>query len=604
MDKATLEIINNVPYAVMPDGRKVKYADILAYNNPGMQYDDVTLDVIAATPVSAEAASTPAPEPAPDVFGDTTARMARPYLETAADLAANAGRRPTYFENPLMQGVERTGQYIGDMGLAGLNAVMGGMYGGAGLLGEAFGGDTQDERRLARDLAAMIDTAGPAPEGRMLGLLGDAAAAGDTMRAIGRDVVGRLNQPGPVPVMYSNPIPGLLVGQHNLSPMGVKVASDIGGIPMPSMAIAKAENPLTRFGDITLLADPRMVQPSRTTNVWPIDAYTGRQPRGDQQFVSQAAAAKAMKADPNFGHMRDATYWMDAANSFEDADNMMRTAQLGVREGIDPSKYNSMWDYVSDVRAKLGYQAYEDVPMMPGFEAFADVERVLYPKEPFTASGNRRKPVPYTLDAVMNRMAADKAYTAGSEGWHYGPGSFRAAATPKFRTADEVKAARDLIVPTDQFESVKNAFTDAYDTVRGDLEQYAKDPRAVYSSPEAMDEIARGGRANWFGNVPAEVRGYVEQLASTARKMPTEYFEAKPSVAYALGDFPAALVPSNATDTADLLRKAGVRDVLTYGSDVDRADLIRRFPNLMFSLGAGVGFPLGLLAMQPDEEQY
>jgi hypothetical protein len=75
-------------------------------------------------------------------------------------------------------------------------------------------------------------------------------------------------------------------------------------------------------------------------------------------------------------------------------------------------------------------------------------------------------------------------------------------------------------------------------------------------------------------------------------------------VAYALGDFPAALVPSNATDTANLLRKAGVRDVLTYGSDVDRADLIRRFPNLMFSLGAGAGVPLGLLAMQPEEEQY
>jgi hypothetical protein len=175
MDKATLEIINNVPYAVLSDGRKVKYADIMAYNNPGMQYDDVTLDVIVATPASAEAAALPGGEPAPDVFGDTTMKMAGPYFETAADLAANAGRRPTYFEQPFMQGLERTGQYVGDMGLAGLNAMMGGMYGGAGLLGEAFGGDAQDERRLARDLAAMIDTAGPAPEGRMLGLLSDAA---------------------------------------------------------------------------------------------------------------------------------------------------------------------------------------------------------------------------------------------------------------------------------------------------------------------------------------------------------------------------------------------------------------------------------------------
>lgn len=178
MDKATLEIINNVPYAVLSDGRKVKYADIMAYNNPGMQYDDVTLDVIVATPASAEAGMMPGGETAPDTFGDTTSRMASPYFEAAADLASTAGRRPTYFQNPLMQGLERTGQYIGDMSLAGANAALGGVYGGAGLLGEAFGGDTSNERRLARDLAAMFDVAGPAPEGRALGLLTDAAMTG------------------------------------------------------------------------------------------------------------------------------------------------------------------------------------------------------------------------------------------------------------------------------------------------------------------------------------------------------------------------------------------------------------------------------------------
>lgn len=178
MDKATLEIINNVPYAVLSDGRKIKYADIMAYNNPGMQYDDVTLDVIVATPASAEAGMMPGGEVAPDTFGDTTSRMASPYFEAAADLASTAGRRPTYFQNPLMQGLERTGQYIGDMGLTGVNAALGGVYGGAGLLGEAFGGDTSNERRLARDLAAMFDVAGPAPEGRALGLLTDAALAG------------------------------------------------------------------------------------------------------------------------------------------------------------------------------------------------------------------------------------------------------------------------------------------------------------------------------------------------------------------------------------------------------------------------------------------
>jgi hypothetical protein len=202
MDKATLEIINNVPYAVLSDGRKVKYADIMAYNNPGMQYDDVTLDVIAATPASAEAGMMPGGEAAPDTFGDTTSRMASPYFETAADLASTAGRRPTYFQNPLMQGLERTGQYIGDMGLAGVNAAMGGVYGGAGLLGEAFGGDTQNERRLARDLAAMFDVAGPAPEGRALGLLTDAAMTGRMAPSRGEFLA---DESGALKLLHSSP---------------------------------------------------------------------------------------------------------------------------------------------------------------------------------------------------------------------------------------------------------------------------------------------------------------------------------------------------------------------------------------------------------------
>lgn len=454
--------------------------------------------------------------------------------------------------------------------------------------------------------AALARTGAPAATAVMEGLLGwspTREAAGDMARAVGRDVVDRLNQRGPMPTTYSNPIPGLMIGQHNLSPVGVRVASEIGGIPMPSLAIAKANAPLEKFGDVTLLAQPEMVLPSRNVNVWPNDAYTGRQPRGDVQFSNETTARAALKENPDFGHMRDATYWMDATNSMADADEMMKTAQLGLTEGIDPKKYSSMWDYVRDVRAKLGYQAYEDAPKMPGFEAYVDMERVLYPKELFTQSGNRKKPQPYTLDAVMKRMGSDKAYMAGSEGWDYGPGSFRAQVTPQFKTAAQVKSARGLLASGNEFEPIASAFRDAYGTIKGDIEQYAKNSRLVYEAPEAMTEIGRGGSANWFGDVPSEVRGYVEDLARTARTMPTEYFEAKPKVAYSLADFPAALVPESAPQTADILRRAGVKDVLTYGPGTARAELIQRFPQLLFS-AAGTGFPLGILAMQPDQEQY
>ena len=580
-----------------PDGSVESYDDYMRRTEPGMQYDNATGELIVATPATAEDAARPA-RPKPDVFGDTTMEMAAPYFKEAS-AAWNAPARPTYFTDPVLGSLEQFGQGLGNAGLAGLNAALGGVYGGIGLLSEIVPQSRENEKLLAADLAGMFESAGPAPEGRMLGALSDAGAA----RAVGRDVVDRLNQRGPMPTTYSNPIPGLMIGQHNLSPVGVKVASEIGGIPMPSLAIARANAPLEKFGDVTLLAQPEMVLPSRNVNVWPNDAYTGRQPRGDVQFSNETTARAALKENPDFGHMRDATYWMDATNSIADADEMMKTAQLGVAEGIDPKKYSSMWDYVRDVRAKLGYQAYEDAPKMPGFEAYVDMERVLYPKELFTQSGNRKKPQPYTLDAVMKRMGSDKAYMAGSEGWDYGPGSFRAQVTPQFKTAAQVKSARGLLASGNEFEPIASAFRDAYGTIKGDIEQYAKNSRLVYEAPEAMTEIGRGGSANWFGDVPSEVRGYVEDLARTARTMPTEYFEAKPKVAYSLADFPAALVPESAPQTADILRRAGVKDVLTYGPGTARAELIQRFPQLLFS-AAGTGFPLGILAMQPDQEQY
>jgi hypothetical protein len=63
----------------------------------------------------------------------------------------------------------------------------------------------------------------PAAAAVMEGLLGGSPtqqAVGDTMRAAGRDVVERLNQPGQMPTTYANPIPGLRLYQgspHNFN---------------------------------------------------------------------------------------------------------------------------------------------------------------------------------------------------------------------------------------------------------------------------------------------------------------------------------------------------------------------------------------------------
>lgn len=185
MDRRT-EYRDGVLYLIAEDGMAYPMAEVMKYNNPSMDFDPATGDPLgpAAPPaglteveVRAGAKTEPQRRRDQDTFGDTTMRMAAPYLDSAIELAANAGRRPTYFSDPIMGGLERAGQYTGDMALAALSGLGALTYGGAGLMGEVFGGSQSDERMLARDLAAGIDVAGIGPEARALGLLSDAVRA-------------------------------------------------------------------------------------------------------------------------------------------------------------------------------------------------------------------------------------------------------------------------------------------------------------------------------------------------------------------------------------------------------------------------------------------
>ncbi len=395
-----------------------------------------------------------------------------------------------------------------------------------------------------------------------------------------------------------------LIAHHNLSPKGVEVAASIGGIPMPSMAISRADYPLTNFGDVTLLADPSMVSPSRNVNAFPADVYTGRQPRGDLQFTDQKKATASLKSDPVFGHMRDAAYWMDATNDFSDADLMMKTAQLGVKEGIDPKAFDNMFDYVREVRAKLGYDLYDKRDAMQGLAGYGEIERVLYPAERFTPSGARRKPAPYTLKNVTDRMTKERAFAPAMEASMDGSvGAFRAALTKPFKSFAEMQSARGQILPPEDMSKIKGAFSDQYDTLLGEVA--AINPNASWrSAPSALLDVALGRDPTWYGEIPPSVRTNVQELSQQVRDLPSEYFEAKPRTAYQLSDFTAAIVPEAQTQTANLLRSAGVKEILTYGSPEERVALFKRFPQLLFSLGLPASVPLGLMSMQPNEEQY
>ena len=87
-----------------------------------------------------------------------------------------------------------------------------------------------------------------------------------------------------------------MIAQHVLSQEALKKHLEYTGIPMPSIATTKADNPLTHFGEISLLPDVSMITPSRITKTYPVDMYSGRAPY--DQLVYKDVNAVLDSIDP------------------------------------------------------------------------------------------------------------------------------------------------------------------------------------------------------------------------------------------------------------------------------------------------------------------
>ena len=70
-----------------------------------------------------------------------------------------------------------------------------------------------------------------------------------------------------------------LIVLHNLTAANLRHCLRMGGLAAPSLAICRADQALTRFGDISLLAPWRLADPRHGARVYAADVYTARYPQ-------------------------------------------------------------------------------------------------------------------------------------------------------------------------------------------------------------------------------------------------------------------------------------------------------------------------------------
>jgi hypothetical protein len=402
-------------------------------------------------------------------------------------------------------------------------------------------------------------------------------------------------------------VPGVRAGdemivQHNLTPEKLYGAEKLGGLPVPSLAVSKVDNPLESFGDITLIGRKEMAIPSKDNPVFRSDAYTKRKPSIIYDFDQKSQK----NLEGIFSDLKGLpTYDRDIYNLVDDfgrrSENRLLEAKFLKEKGIlpDPAEYTEKYLFNSDVSnlRRQNQAEYED--WLVNFDSGLQNQGISAKEKIFkgySQSGNRRY-----AEANLENIVKEMKGGASSEGWNYGVGNLRALATPKFKKFDDVTKDREKLVSSENFSAIREQTDNVYFDILSRLKKEDKN----YSAEDALLEVVETKNINSldrvYKDIPKELKADIGLFIKNIQKMPTEYFEIKPQRAVGLDEFAGAVVPDDISARAlSVLDRAGITDIYKYSSQDERKSLIQRFGKEMF---AGVpAVPLGAGLLGSDEQ--
>jgi hypothetical protein len=399
-----------------------------------------------------------------------------------------------------------------------------------------------------------------------------------------------------------------MIVHHNLSPEKLARVEKVGGMPVPSVAVSNVENPLISFGDISLIGDKSMAIPSSKNPVYGFDAYTARTPEIDFKFDT-----KSIKNIDN--------YFSDVAKKIPDGDYRVDRLKQDWKYRFDSDIYKAKfldeqgmlpdpndfgkdtWKFTQEVnqRVRDARPAYESWSAnMDNTLAEAGVtptERIF---RGYTDSGNRRY-----ADATLDNLVKEMKGGAGAEGYFYGVGNIRAVATPKFKNFEQVKAARENIVSSKDFEPIKKKVNEAFENLTDRMRNLEGNNNYSYKPEDALYELGQVKNVNFldkiYKDVPEALKADVQIFMNKVKSMPTEYFEIKPQRAVQVSEFEGAIVPKDVPQKSiDYLKSQGIDKIYFYETPEERTQLFKKFGDKMFAMPA---LPLGATGLLDEEKR-
>lgn len=377
---------------------------------------------------------------------------------------------------------------------------------------------------------------------------------------------------------------------HNTNAQKLQQSLDMGGMPVPSVAVVPEHIPFDEFGDITLIGKKSLGDP-KTSRVFSDDVYSPTVPAPAYKKPPRKALQDTWKGTTGqYGNR----FEDDAFRYAEDGDfsEAMRIAYRsdGLKQAWAKSRgIQGDGSAISDV-------LHSDPERLKDFSEFVRQSFAPVMSEPLVKAGG--KALPYNLDNVAQAMG--KNAKNAQQTMVYGPGKVRSAHATQFKDLEKMRAAAASgIRPNTETRPLAEAARQRLVDAAGEIA-----PHSQYSTWTGMDDAMKAFSAPRkvplgqslarvdIRDVPPEKIAAAEKALDEFLSVPTNYFESKPARGVRFDEFAGAVLPESAPETiAEALRQRGLL-VERYSDPAARASLVHDLRKRLNDSGAGTLFQL------------
>ena len=352
------------------------------------------------------------------------------------------------------------------------------------------------------------------------------------------------------------PIEEKLYATHNMSLAGVKGALKLGGLAMPSLAIRKvSQGNINQFGDIVFVGGTKLVEPSKTTEVYDRDAWT-------------PSLAYNMRYELNDKGKKFIT---DIASKHK-SDHSPSVFLYNIEENIDTPKSNSMamqlycLDRGIDYDSISHYELSNSLDYLTWYE-----ENITGNSDPYlwaeNADNTDMKKYKYTLDNMMRILKRQERSGGGFIGdTVLTTQHLLQFMANKYKNLQEIKANKNKLVSreeqTNAISEIDEAFYQLADELKLDgktYEHYENRTGLAIAAINKESEIKENlDRYNLDSSDESVEK--VKQFTQKMKDVVTDYFEVKPRRIVDFNEFSGVIVPNGAEydDVASRLENSGL----------------------------------------------